>query len=125
MEDNHNKTKVLVVEDEKIISMQISRLLDKAGYDVVGIASNGLEAIDKATQLNPDVILMDLVMPRMNGIDTIKKINGTNPNTYIIVVTGLHSQNTLLEALEAGAKDGIFKPFKEEEILNAVEKYGA
>jgi two-component system chemotaxis response regulator CheY len=68
---------------------------------------------------------MDLVMPRMNGIDTIKKINGTNPNTYIIVVTGLHSQNTLLEALEAGAKDGIFKPFKEEEILNAVEKYGA
>jgi two-component system chemotaxis response regulator CheY len=118
-----NKTKVLVVEDEKIISMQISRVLSRAGYDVVGTATDGSEAIIKANELRPDVILMDLVMPRMHGLDAIKSINGTLPETNIIVVTGLQSKSILTEALKAGAKDGIFKPFKEHELLDVIAKY--
>jgi two-component system chemotaxis response regulator CheY len=123
MVDEVNKTRVLVVEDEKIITMQISRVLSHAGYDVVGTASDGSEAIIKANELRPDVILMDLVMPRMHGLDAIKSINGTLPDTNIIVVTGLQSKSILTEALKAGAKDGIFKPFKEHELLEIIAKY--
>ena len=123
MGDEANKTKVLVVEDEKIISMQITRVLSRAGYDIVGTASDGNEAIIKANELHPDVILMDLVMPRMHGLDAIKSINGTLPQSNIIVVTGLQSKSILTEALKAGAKDGIFKPFKEHELLEIIAKY--
>ncbi len=123
MGDEANKTRVLVVEDEKIISMQITRVLSRAGYDIVGTASDGNEAIIKANELHPDVILMDLVMPRMHGLDAIKSINGTLPESNIIVVTGLQSKSILTEALKAGAKDGIFKPFKEHELLEIIAKY--
>ena len=125
MGDEANKTRVLVVEDEKIISMQITRVLSRAGYDIVGTASDGNEAIIKANELHPDVILMDLVMPRTHGLDAIKSINGTLPQSNIIVVTGLQSKSILTEALKAGAKDGIFKPFKEHELLEVIAKYAA
>jgi len=123
MGDEAKKTRVLVVEDEKIISMQISRVLSHAGYEIVGTASDGNEAIIKANELQPDVILMDLVMPRMHGLDAIKSINGTLPESNIIVVTGLQSKSIFTEALKAGAKDGIFKPFKEHELLEVIAKY--
>lgn len=119
---NNNKTKVLLVDDEKIITMQIKKLLTKNGYDVVGTASNGLEAADKANELEPDLILMDLVMPHEHGIDAIKKIIKSLPETKIIVVTGLHAKSKLDEAIEAGAKGGIFKPFKDEDLLEMIKK---
>jgi two-component system chemotaxis response regulator CheY len=125
MENDDNKKRILVVEDEKLITMQITRVLSRAGYDIVGTASDGEEAIQKANELHPHVILMDLVMPRVHGLDAIKEINGSLPETNIIVVTGLQSKNILVEALKAGAKDGIFKPFKEHELLEVVEKYAS
>ena len=125
MENDDNKKRILVVEDEKLITMQITRVLSRAGYDIVGTASDGEEAIQKANELRPHVILMDLVMPRVHGLDAIKEINGSLPETNIIVVTGLQSKNILVEALKAGAKDGIFKPFKEHELLEVVEKYAS
>jgi YesN/AraC family two-component response regulator len=125
MENNDNKKRILVVEDEKLITMQITRVLSQAGYDIVGTASDGEEAIKKANELHPHVILMDLVMPRVHGLDAIKEINGSLPEANIIVVTGLQSKNILAEALKAGAKDGLFKPFKEHELLEVVEKYAS
>lgn len=125
MENTDNKKRILVVEDEKLITMQITRVLSRAGYDIVGTASDGEEAIKKANELHPHVILMDLVMPRTHGLDAIKEINGSLPDTNIIVVTGLQSKSILVEALKAGAKDGIFKPFKEHELLEVVEKYAS
>ena len=125
MENDDNKKRILVVEDDKLITMQITRVLSRAGYDIVGTASDGEEAIKKANELHPHVILMDLVMPRVHGLDAIKEINGSLPETNIIVVTGLQSKNILVEALKAGAKDGLFKPFKEHELLEVVEKYAS
>ncbi|WP_455392731.1 response regulator [[Eubacterium] cellulosolvens] len=122
-EDNNNKTRVLIVDDEKIITMQISKLLTREGYEVVGTAPDGMEAVKMANELRPDLILMDLVMPRENGIDAIREIIESNPEVKIIVVTGLHAKSTLKEALEAGAKDGVFKPFKEAELLEVIRKY--
>jgi two-component system chemotaxis response regulator CheY len=125
MENNDEKKRILVVEDEKLITMQITRVLSRAGYEIVGTASNGEEAIQKANELHPHLILMDLVMPRVHGLDAIKEINGSLPDANIIVVTGLQSKSILVEALKAGAKDGIFKPFKEHELLEVVEKYAS
>ena len=125
MENNDQKKRILVVEDEKLITMQITRVLTRAGYDIVGTASDGEEAVRKANELHPNVILMDLVMPRVHGLEAIKEINGSVPEANIIVVTGLQSKSILVEALKAGAKDGIFKPFKEHELLEVVEKYAS
>jgi two-component system chemotaxis response regulator CheY len=125
MENNDQKKRILVVEDEKLITMQITRVLSRAGYDIVGTASDGEEAVRKANELHPNVILMDLVMPRVHGLEAIKEINGSLPEANIIVVTGLQSKSILVEALKAGAKDGIFKPFKEHELLEVVEKYAS
>ncbi len=123
MGHNGGKTKVLVVDDESIITMQISNMLESEGYDVVGTASDGGEAVKLAKKLHPDIILMDIIMPKENGLDAIPKINESLPDTTIIVLTALQSRAILMEALDAGAKDYILKPYSRGELLNILKKY--
>ena len=123
MGHNGGKTKVLVVDDESIITMQISNMLESEGYDVVGTASDGGEAVTLAKKLHPDIILMDIIMPKESGLDAIPKINESLPDTTIIVLTALQSRAILMEALDAGAKDYILKPYSRGELLNILKKY--
>ena len=125
MDEKGDRTKVLVVDDESIITMQLRKLLTKAGYDVVGTAADGKEAALKAEKLRPDVILMDLVMPREHGLEAIPRINETLPGSAIIVVTALQSKDILTEALDAGAKDYLLKPYKKQDLLDIIKKYAA
>jgi two-component system chemotaxis response regulator CheY len=119
--ENNNGIRVMIVDDEKIVSLQICKFLSKEGYDVVGRASDGIEAFDKAKELRPALILMDIVMPHVHGLDAVKNIMDELPDTKIIVVTGLQQESIRQSAMEAGAKDCMYKPFRNSDLLEKIK----
>jgi len=112
--------RVLIVEDAPFIREMIKDILESHDYTVVGEASNGLEAIEKYESLKPDVVLMDILMPGMDGLSAISKIKEIDPNAKIIVVSALVKETLRKEALRAGAADFVAKPFQVEKLLDAV-----
>lgn len=113
--------KVLVVDDALFMRTKSSRLLAEAGYEVVE-ASNGAEAVDKYSLEEPDVVLMDVTMPLMSGIEALKAIKGLDPDARVIMVTALGQRNMVLESIRAGARDFVVKPYEPEQLLEAVKK---
>jgi two-component system chemotaxis response regulator CheY len=97
-------------------------ILLQRGYVVVGEASNGLEAVEKFRSLRPDLVLLDITMPQMNGLEAMRKIFSIDPQARLIMCSALGQQNLIVEAIRAGVKDFIVKPFKPERLLSAIEK---
>jgi len=116
------KAKVLVVDDAIFMRRMISDILKKGGHEIVGEASNGREGVGKFKDLNPDLVTMDIVMPEMNGIDAVKEIVGDNPSAKILIVSAMGQQQLVVEAIQAGAKDFVVKPFEATRVLSAVER---
>ncbi|MCX7654645.1 MAG: chemotaxis protein CheY [Fervidobacterium sp.] len=114
--------KVLVVDDAAFMRMMLKDILTKAGHEVVGEAANGVEAVEKYKELKPDVVTMDITMPEMNGIDAIKEIKKFDPNATVIVCSAMGQQAMVIEAIQAGAKDFIVKPFQASRVVEAVQK---
>jgi len=114
--------RVLVVDDAAFMRMMLKDILTKGGYEVVGEAANGLEAIERYKELKPEVVTMDITMPEMNGIDAIKEIRKTDPNATIIVCSAMGQQAMVIEAIQAGAKDFIVKPFQAGRVIEAIQK---
>lgn len=112
--------RILIVEDAPFIREMIKDILESHDCTVVGEASNGLEAIEKYESLKPDVVLMDILMPGMDGLSAISKIKQIDPNAKIIVVSALVKETLRKEALRAGAADFVAKPFQVEKLLDAV-----
>jgi two-component system, chemotaxis family, chemotaxis protein CheY len=112
--------RVLIVEDAPFIREMIKDILESHDYTVVGEASNGLEAIEKYESLKPDVVLMDILMPGMDGLSAISKIKELDQNAKIIVVSALVKETLRKEALRAGAADFVAKPFQVEKLLDSV-----
>ena len=112
--------KVLIVEDAPFIREMIKDILESHDYTVVGEASNGLEAIEKYESLRPDIVLMDILMPGMDGLSAITKIKEIDSKAKIIVVSALVKETLRKEALRAGATDFVAKPFQVEKLLDAV-----
>ena len=117
MQEDRIVPKVLIVEDAPFIAVMIKDMLESHDYIVVGEASNGIEAIEKYELLKPDVVLMDILMPVMDGLSAIAKIKQIDPSARIIVVSALVKETIRKEALRAGAADFIAKPFKVEKLL--------
>ncbi len=113
---------VLIADDSIVMRSMIKDVLSHDGYEIVGEARDGKEAIDLYKELDPDLVTMDIVMPHEHGIDALKKIMQFDPEARIVVVSGLHQKSLLMEALEAGAKDYVIKPFTEEELLKTARK---
>jgi len=113
---------VLIVDDALFMRMMIKDILKNAGIDVVGEAENGLEAVDKYGRLKPDLVTMDIVMPEMDGIEAAKQILGKDPAARIIMCSAMGQQPLVVEALEAGAKDFIVKPFQPSKVIETVRK---
>ena len=113
---------ILIVDDAAFMRMMIKDILTKNGYNVVGEAENGLKAIEKFTELTPDLVLMDITMPELNGIDALKNIKEKNPSASIIMCSAMGQQAMVIEAIQAGAKDFIVKPFQAERVLEAIKK---
>ncbi|HDM70653.1 MAG: two-component system response regulator [Thermotoga sp.] len=114
--------RVLIVDDAAFMRMLLKDIITKAGYEVVGEATNGVEAVEKYKELKPDIVTMDITMPEMNGIEAIKKIKEIDPNANIIVCSAMGQQAMVVEAIQAGAKDFIVKPFQQSRVVEALNK---
>ena len=113
---------ILLADDLAFIKMVQKEILKKEGYDVIGEASDGLEVIEKYKKLNPDVVIMDITMPKMDGLNALKVIRQFDPNARIIVCSALGQQQLIIEAIKVGAKDFIVKPFDPSRLATAIQK---
>jgi two-component system chemotaxis response regulator CheY len=114
--------RILIADDLSFMRMIQKEILSERGYSVVGEASDGREAVEKYRSLRPDLVLLDITMPNMNGLEAMRKIFAIDPKAKIIMCSALGQQNLILEAIKAGVKDFIVKPFKPERILSAIQK---
>ena len=114
--------RVLIVDDAAFMRMMIKDILSKNGYDVVGEADNGVRAVEKYKELTPDLVLMDITMPEMNGIDAIKNIKAIDPGAKVVMCSAMGQQAMVIESIQAGARDFIVKPFQADRVLEAVRK---
>ena len=113
---------ILICDDAAFMRMMIKDILGKNGYNVVGEAENGLKAVEKYAELTPDLVLMDITMPEMDGIAALKKIKSNDPNAVVIMCSAMGQQAMVIESIQAGAKDFIVKPFQAERVIEAVKK---
>jgi len=114
--------RVLIVDDAAFMRMLLKDMVTKAGFEIVGEAINGKEAIEKYKELNPDVVAIDTIMPEMNGIEATKEIMKLNPNAKIIICSAMGQQMMVMEALQSGAKDFVVKPFRQDKITETLFK---
>ena len=113
---------ILVVDDAAFMRMMIKDILTKNGYNVVGEAENGQQAVEKYAELNPDLVTMDITMPEMDGITALKKIKETSPEAKILMCSAMGQQAMVIDAIQAGAKDFIVKPFQADRVIEAIQK---
>lgn len=115
-------TRVLIVDDAAFMRMMVKDILSKNGYEVVGEAENGLKAVEKFQELKPDLTTMDITMPEMDGISAVKAIKKIDPSAKVIMCSAMGQQAMVVEAIQAGARDFIVKPFQPDRVLEAVRK---
>ena len=113
--------KVMICDDAAFMRMMIKDILTKNGYEIAAEAENGQKAVEKYPEAKPDLVLMDITMPEMDGIEALKKIKALDPGAKIIMCS-MGQQAMVIEAIQAGAKDFIVKPFQAERVLEAVKK---
>ncbi|WP_418790232.1 response regulator [Phosphitispora sp. TUW77] len=114
--------RILIVDDAAFMRMMIKDILTKKGYQIVGEAENGSVAVEKYKQLKPDLTTMDITMPEMDGITAVKEIREFDSNANIIMCSAMGQQAMVIDAIQAGAKDFIVKPFQPDRVLEAVRK---
>ena len=111
---------VLICDDAAFMRMMIKDILSKNGYNVAGEAENGARAVEKYAEVKPDLVLMDITMPEMDGIQALKKIKEGDPGAKIIMCSAMGQQAMVIESIQAGAKDFIVKPFNADRIVQTV-----
>ena len=113
--------KVMVVDDDVIMRIHCKQMLVENGFDVAE-AANGIEAISVYQDYQPDMVLMDITMPDMGGLDALKEIKVINPNAQVAMLTVEGQQALVMEAFKTGAVDFVIKPFDQEEVLGTIKK---
>ena len=113
---------ILICDDAAFMRMMIKDILTKNGYNIVGEAENGAKAVEKYAELKPDLVLMDITMPEMDGIEALKKIKAADANASIIMCSAMGQQAMVIESNQSGAKDFIVKPLQADRVLEAVQK---
>ena len=114
--------KVLIVDDALFMRNMLRGIFEEAGHEVVGEAANGLEAADRYRELRPDLVMMDIVMPLKSGIEALQEITGEDPAACVIMCSALGQDNLVMEAVRNGARDFIVKPFKNDQVLEVVQR---
>ena len=113
---------VLICDDAVFMRTMISDILEESGYEIVGQAETGVQAIERYKSLRPDLVTMDIVMPDMGGIDAVREITRFDANAKILMCSAMGQQALVVEAIQAGAKDFVVKPFQPARVLEAVQR---
>jgi two-component system chemotaxis response regulator CheY len=114
--------RVLVADDASFMRQMIREIVESEGFEVCGEASDGVEAVDEYKRLHPDVVTMDIVMPRKSGIDAVRGIIALDPGACVVMCSALGQETLVTEAIQAGAKDFIVKPFKPDSVIETLKK---
>ncbi len=113
---------VLIADDASFMRQMIRDIIEPEGYEVVGEASDGVEVVEKFRELHPDLVMMDIVMPKRSGIDAVKAIKAEDPTAAVVMCSALGQETLVMEAIQAGAKDFIVKPFKPDAVITTLAK---
>ena len=113
---------VLICDDAVFMRTMLSDILSNAGFSVVGQAQTGAEAVAKYKELQPDLVTMDIVMPDMGGIEAVRAIVADYPDAKILMCSAMGQQSLVVEAIQAGARDFVVKPFQPSRVLEAVQR---
>jgi two-component system chemotaxis response regulator CheY len=116
------KLKVLIVDDAIFMRKMISDILVENGMEIVGEADTGAKAVEKFMELRPDLVTMDIIMPEMNGIDAVRKIMEFDSQARVVMCSALGQQALVQEAITAGAKDFLIKPFNAARVVEVIAK---
>ncbi len=114
--------RILIADDAAFMRMMLKDILTKGGYEVVGEAADGNDALAKYNELNPDLVTMDITMPNCDGIQALKNIKAQNASANVIMCSAMGQQAMVIEAIQSGAKDFIVKPFQGDRVLEAIKK---
>jgi two-component system chemotaxis response regulator CheY len=113
--------KILVVDDAEFLRVRISKMLSGEGHDILE-AENGLIAVETYKSAKPDLVLMDITMPEMDGLSALKEIKSFDPGARVVMLTALGQESVVLEAIKTGARDFVVKPFEKDRVLGAISK---
>jgi len=114
--------RILVADDAAFMRMMLKDILVKNGYEIAGEAENGLRAVEKYKELQPDLVIMDITMPEMDGIQAVREIRKINPDAKIMMCSAMGQQAMVIESIQAGARDFIVKPFQADRVIESVKK---
>ena len=114
--------KIMLVDDAAFMRMMIKDILVKNGYNIAGEAENGVKAVEKYQETKPDLVLMDITMPEMDGIQALKKIKAIDANASVVMCSAMGQQAMVIESIQSGARDFIVKPFQPDRVIEAVKK---
>ena len=117
--------RVLIVDDALFMRNLLREVFLQAGWQVIAEAENGRQAVDRYVEYQPDLVTMDIVMPEMNGLEALRQIIGLHPEARIIMCSALGQERMVMEAIRAGARDFIIKPFRNQQVLEVVERVSA
>ena len=113
---------VLIVDDSRTSRKVLRDILERAGYSIVGEAVNGQEGFDEYMKLKPDIVTMDITMPVLDGIDSLKLIREADPNAKVVMITAAGQKHKMMEAVKLGAAEFVAKPFVEESVVDAISR---
>lgn len=114
--------RILIVDDAAFMRMMIKDILSKNGFEVVGEANDGFQAVEKFKELKPDLVTMDITMPEMDGIAALKEIKSIDSDAKVVMCSAMGQQAMVIDAIQAGAKDFIVKPFQADRVIEAIKK---
>ncbi len=114
--------RVFIVDDAAFLRMTIRKMLEAHGHSMAGEAQNGIEAVERYKAVKPDVVLLDITMPEMDGIEALKQIREIDPGAKVIICSAVGQQMRVAQAIQYGAKDFIVKPFEEDRLIASIEK---
>jgi two-component system chemotaxis response regulator CheY len=115
-------SRVLIVDDAAFMRMMIKDILEKNGFQIVGEANNGIKAVELYKKEKPDIVTMDITMPDMDGIEAVKEIRAFDPAAKVVMCSAMGQQTMVMDAIRAGARDFIVKPFQPDRVLEAIRK---
>lgn len=113
---------VLIVDDSPVMRNMLAKFFTDNGFNVVGMAEDGIEAIELFQKLNPDLMTLDIIMPKMRGTEVLEKIMERYPEAKVVMASSVSDARTVMKCLKIGAKQYILKPYDEEKVMTAIKK---